>query len=98
MSALISKEQAAQLAREVVQAYLEAGEKARLAKGTLAEMAGVSRTRLSQLQKDGNAGLATFLRMTALTARISAGLEEGWLPVSASRGAPQSEAAKRLTK
>lgn len=97
MSELPTRDQIADVATRLVGHYCELGEKARLNKGTLAQCAGVTRQQFANITRNSNAlSLFVFLRIKTLCNRIQQGLDEGWLPAPAARGAAQDEAMRRL--
>jgi hypothetical protein len=94
----MTQEQVRELAARLIQRYLELGEQARLAKGTLADMAGVSRTRFGQISKKSDSGISlyVFLRIRSACLLIGQELESGTLPAPSTRGGGQEHVAKQL--
>lgn len=96
--ALPSSDQVHAVAERLVSRYLELGERAALNQGTLAQLAGVSRTQFGTYAKGkvGDIRALSFIRIKHAIGGIEQGLEEGWLPASALRGEGQSKALRRL--
>lgn len=95
-----SEEQVKDLASRLVAYYCELGDKARLNKGALAAIAGVSRTQFAKYTHPEGAvsiGLYPFVRIKAACTTIQQGLDEGWLPASGQKGKPQDDAVERIT-
>lgn len=94
----LTQQQVRDLAGRLLARYLELGQRARLAKGTLAAMAGVTPTRFSQVIRKPDAGISlyVFLRIRAGCLVIEQGLEDGTLPAPAVKGKGQQDVAAKL--
>lgn len=93
---MITKEKYAAMINVLVARFLDKGREARLNAATLAEIAGVSRARLSALRQKPSTTGFTLLRLKQGLEKIEEGLAEGWLPCSARKGGPQETVKRRI--
>lgn len=93
---MIPKEKADAMVVALYNKIQEAAAKNNLSNDTLAECAGMSRSRWAQVEKKPNISAFCLLRMRQTLQNISRAEEEGWLPASAKRRSPQDEVKRKL--
>ncbi len=93
---LTDEDKVARVVRALTLRYLESCEANRISRGTAAQLLGISRTRLVQMERSASAGermmvsVVLFLRLKQLLEGVTDAREAEVLPAASKRGAAQT--------